>query len=139
MSADDLPEAFVHAMNDDFNIPGALAAIFSTLRQGNIAISEDRIDDVEASTNAVRSMLDVLGLDPLSSTWNSSASSSNTHQDNTMNSILDKLINAQLDARAQARASKDFAQADAIRDALSDAGITIEDGPQGSTWKVARS
>ncbi|WP_418969489.1 cysteine--tRNA ligase [Alloscardovia omnicolens] len=139
MSADDLPEAFVHAMNDDFNIPGTLAAIFSTLRQGNTAMSENRIDDVEASANAVRSMLDVLGLDPLSSTWTSSTSSSNTHQDNAMNSILDKLINAQLDARAQARASKDFAQADAIRDALSDAGITIEDGPQGSTWKVARS
>ncbi|MFQ6220048.1 CysS/YqeB C-terminal domain-containing protein, partial [Bifidobacterium longum] len=49
---------------------------------------------------------------------------------------LEALIDEQLNARAEARKAKDFAKADQIRDALTEAGIAIEDGPQGSTWSL---
>ena len=49
---------------------------------------------------------------------------------------LEALIAEQLNARAEARKAKDFAKADQIRDALTEAGIAIEDGPQGSTWSL---
>ena len=40
--------------------------------------------------------------------------------------------------RDPAAEAKDFAEADRIRDALSAQGILIKDGPEGSTWEVAR-
>ena len=123
-------------MTDDFNIPGALAAIFSTVRQGNTAVANNKPEEVAQTVTAVRAMLDVLGLDPENQTWATSTSSNANSADSAEHAALDILIKTQLEARAQARASKDFAQADAIRDALNAAGITIVDGPQGSTWKV---
>jgi cysteinyl-tRNA synthetase len=46
-------------------------------------------------------------------------------------------IDALIEKRNAARASKDFAAADAIRDELAAAGIQIEDGPDGTTWRKA--
>ena len=49
---------------------------------------------------------------------------------------MEALITEQLNARAEARKARDFAKADQIRDTLAEAGITIEDGLQGSTWSL---
>jgi cysteinyl-tRNA synthetase len=38
--------------------------------------------------------------------------------------------------RADARRSKDFARSDAIRGALLDLGVEVQDGPDGTRWKV---
>ena len=46
-----------------------------------------------------------------------------------------KEIEALIVKRNEARALKDFEAADAIRDQLADAGITIEDGAGGTTWR----
>ncbi len=40
-------------------------------------------------------------------------------------------------ARNAARKARDFAEADRIRGALADMGVAIEDGPQGTSWRVA--
>ncbi len=53
-------------------------------------------------------------------------------------SIPEAEIEKLLAARLHARKTKDFAEADRIRDELSAKGILIKDGPQGSTWEVAR-
>lgn len=145
--ADDLPADFVAAMNDDVNVSGATAAIFTAIRSGNTLLSQlaDRADsetakaEVREALLAVRAMLDTLGLDPLAEPW-VSAGVAGGAADGTAESpehaALKALIAEQLNARAEARKAKDFAKADQIRDALTEAGIAIEDGPQGSTWSL---
>lgn len=147
VSADDLPADFVAAMNDDVNASGATAAIFTAIRSGNTLLSQlaDRADsetakaEVREALLAVRAMLDTLGLDPLAEPW-VSAGAAGGAADGTAESpehaALEALIAEQLNARAEARKAKDFAKADQIRDALTEAGIAIEDGPQGSTWSL---
>ena len=147
VSADDLPAGFVAAMNDDVNVSGATAAIFTAIRSGNTLLSQlaDRADsetakaEVREALLAVRAMLDTLGLDPLAEPW-VSAGAAGGAADGTAESpehaALEALIAEQLNARAEARKAKDFAKADQIRDALTEAGIAIEDGPQGSTWSL---
>lgn len=147
VSADDLPADFVAAMNDDVNVSGATAAIFTAIRSGNTLLSQlaDRADsetakaEVREALLAVRAMLDTLGLDPLAEPW-VSAGAAGGAADGTAESpehaALEALIAEQLNARAEARKAKDFAKADQIRDALTEAGIAIEDGPQGSTWSL---
>ncbi|HEY5011262.1 MAG TPA: cysteine--tRNA ligase, partial [Acidimicrobiia bacterium] len=46
----------------------------------------------------------------------------------------DAEIDALVVARDEARARRDFAEADHIRDELKARGITLEDGPNGTTW-----
>ena len=147
VSADDLPADFVAAMNDDVNVSGATAAIFTAIRSGNTLLSQlaDRADsetakaEVREALLAVRAMLDTLGLDPLAEPW-VSAGAAGGAADGTAESpehaALEALIAEQLNARAEARKAKDFAKADQIRDALTEAGIAIEDGPQGSIWSL---
>ncbi|TAN01132.1 MAG: cysteine--tRNA ligase [Rhodanobacteraceae bacterium] len=46
-------------------------------------------------------------------------------------------VESLIEARRAARAARDFARADAIREELAAMGVAIEDGPQGTRWKVA--
>ena len=147
VSADDLPADFVAAMNDFFFFYCATSEIYTAIRSGNTLLSQlaDRADsetakaEVREALLAVRAMLDTLGLDPLAEPW-VSAGAAGGAADGTAESpehaALEALIAEQLNARAEARKAKDFAKADQIRDALTEAGIAIEDGPQGSTWSL---
>lgn len=147
ISADDLPTDFAAAMNDDVNVSGATAAIFTTIRSGNTLLSQlaDRADseavqaEVRETLLAVRAMLDTLGLDPLAEPWVSAGAAGGASDGMTEtpeHAALEALITEQLNARAEARKARDFAKADQIRDTLAEAGITIEDGLQGSTWSL---
>lgn len=144
VSTDDLPADFVAAMNDDVNVSGATAAIFTAIRSGNTLLSQlaDRADsetakaEVREALLAVRAMLDTLGLDPLAKPWVSAGGAADGTAESPEHAALEALIAEQLNARAEARKAKDFAKADQIRDALTEAGIAIEDGPQGSTWSL---
>lgn len=144
VSADDLPADFVAAMNDDVNVSGATAAIFTAIRSGNTLLSQlaDRADsetakaEVREALLAVRAMLDTLGLDPLAEPWVSAGGAADGTAESPEHAALEALIAEQLNARAEARKAKNFAKADQIRDALTEAGIAIEDGPQGSTWSL---
>lgn len=150
VNADSLPEEFTRAMNDDINVSGANAAIFTAIRQGNALLDDCAQDSSQTQSDGtkkllytavlqVRAMLDTLGLDPYAEPWASKSNESLAEGENGENNehaTLDALITSQLQARGDARKAKDFATADAIRDALSNAGVVIEDTAQGASWHL---
>jgi cysteinyl-tRNA synthetase len=73
-------------------------------------------------------MLNILGVDPLSSPW----IDRHGDQNDELREIINELVAGQLAQRQQAREHKDFATADLIRDRLAAAGIAIEDTPEGA-------
>jgi cysteinyl-tRNA synthetase len=128
-----LPAHFADALDDDLNVPAALAVVHEHLRAGNTALasaSREADSSVRAALVAVRAMLDVLGLDPADPHWVGAAASSSAHD------ALDALVRGELAARAAARAAKDWATSDAIRDKLAAAGIEVQDGPDGARWTL---
>ncbi|NMR20323.1 cysteine--tRNA ligase [Cellulomonas fimi] len=126
-----LPAEFTAAMDDDLNVPAALAVVHERLRAGNTALAERDLPEVRDVVVQLRAMLDVLGLDPGSPQW--VARGGRTRYADA----LDTLVTAELTARAQARAARDFATSDAIRDRLAAAGILVEDSPDGARWSLA--
>jgi cysteinyl-tRNA synthetase len=130
-SALDLPAAFTEAMDDDLNIPRALAALHESISLGNLELdSTADLKLVAEFARAVRAMTEVLGVYPFDPFWSTSGSDGSTQ-------ALGALVEALLEARVVARAAKDFTTADRIRDQLTAAGISIEDGADRSHWSVA--
>ena len=134
----DLPEAFVAAMDDDLNVAGALAVLHEHLKAGNAALAAGDVSAVYREQVLVRSMLDVLGLDPASEQWRGQAGigAGASGAAAAEHSALDALVRAVLEERAAARAAKDWARADELRDRLAAAGVTVADGRDGATWSV---
>ena len=133
----ELPAEFTAAMNDDLNVPAALAVVHRWVHDSNTALASAHLDDpgsLPEHLAQLRAMLDVLGLDPLSEHWSGQGSGMTS---SSAKDALDALVQAELDARAAAREAKDWAQADAIRDRLIAAGIEIQDGPTGVRWVLA--
>ena len=73
-------------------------------------------------------MVGILGLNPQDPQWRADAAGEA--------STLDSLVGAMIDQRAEARATKDWVAADRIRAALGAAGITLEDGADGTHWSI---
>jgi cysteinyl-tRNA synthetase len=125
---------FELALADDLNTPKALAllnqdAAFarSILDRSKLAIGEsERAELANAKADILGSgeMLGLLQQDP--EIWFQRGI-------NVDESAVERLI----EARRSARAARDFRRADEIRDQLAAMGIAIEDGPQGTRWKVA--
>nr|WP_306237867.1 MULTISPECIES: cysteine--tRNA ligase [unclassified Ornithinimicrobium] len=130
-----VPQAFAAALDDDVNVPEALAALFGAVREGNRALEQASGADRGALRHTVLQVLamtDVLGINPLDPSWGSGGTAGSTE------AVLDALVQERLDARAAARAERDFAAADAIRDQLTSLGIVIEDTPTGARWALDR-
>lgn len=110
---DGLSQEFMDALYDDMNTPLA----FSILHK----MAKDNSPELKASAN-------VLGLLSMrADEWTTLKSLKNADIDAAM---VEDLI-AQ---RNQARTDKDFAKSDEIRDALTDMGVTIKDGRDGTSW-----
>jgi cysteinyl-tRNA synthetase len=119
-----LPTEFVLEMNEDLNVPAALAVIHDTVRLGNTHLDAAKYSEAHQIRNQVTQMLEVLGLAP--SQW---AETSKPRE-------LDAEIQLLIAQRNQARDNKDFARADAIRDQLKAAGIELSDLPSGTHWSI---
>jgi len=126
-------EEFASALDDDLNVPAALAEIHGRVREGNIALESGDADAARALAAQVRAMLGILGVDPLDPQWASSSDNS------AAMGALDVLVQADLDRRQQARAEKNWAVADEVRDRLAAAGIAVTDTPSGPEWSLEQA
>lgn len=120
--------AFEDALDDDLDMPGALAAVFNFIRESNAALDRAAAvlpADLQAARHALDRFDDVLGVLALA---RAAAS---------VDEEFAAWVEARLQERQAARARRDFATADAIRDELVRAGVVIEDTPQGPRWKRA--
>ena len=113
------------ALLDDLNTPAAIAELHQLAKALNKA-SESEKAAARAALLAGGAVLGVLGESP--DEWLAKDAEGGLSSD-----AIDQL----LVERADAKASRDFARADAIRDELNAAGIIIEDGASGATWRRA--
>ena len=122
-----LPDAFDAEMNDDLNIPAALAVIHDSVTSGNTALDEQQLKQAAEHRSEVHKMLSVLGLAP--DQWSSGASEE--HQ------ALDALVRELIAERNRAREEKNFEVADRIRDQLLASGIELSDSASGTHWSLS--
>ncbi len=123
----ELPSEFIDEMNDDLNIPAALAVIHDAVTSGNTELDEQQLREAAQHRDQVTKMLKILGLAP--SQWSLGVSEEHA--------ALDKLIASLISRRDQARENKDYDTADEIRDQLDKAGIELSDGPSGTHWSLS--
>ena len=122
-------ERFRAAMNDDLNVRGALAALSELATATNSHVEERATYDYVGLRRAVETFDDlaggVFGLQFDAATDGEAR-------------VTTDLVERVLDVREAARAAGDYDRADDLRDALVDAGVEVEDGPEGPSYRFTR-
>ncbi|MDR1876523.1 MAG: cysteine--tRNA ligase [Flavobacteriaceae bacterium] len=115
------------ALNDDFNTPVLIALFFDVAKLiNNLELKNETLThaDLEELKTAVHAFFyDILGLELLSDTFRDS-------------NKLDNAMKVLIDLRNKARLEKDWALSDEIRDRLSESGIILKDGKEGTTYDI---
>ncbi len=115
-----LKNKFLAAMDDDFNMPQGLAAIFELVNLANKNIEDSEF--LQSVGAALKEMLEILGL--------------SLKAENAPGMLADQEIEGKISQRNQARKDKDFALSDKIRKELETKGIILEDTKDGgTTWR----
>jgi len=139
---------FLEAMDDDFNSPQALAAIFDLAREINRLDSEGA--DTSEARGTFRELGGVLGLtfkvafaEPLdagtfarltAALYKELSLAGAPAETDGAEKLIENLINL----RNELRKAKKYQQSDVVRGKLDEAGIVLEDTPRGTVWKRKR-
>lgn len=129
---------FEEAMDDDFNTPEAVAAIFSFVKEANRHLQDGPPPEICARAQSVLEQLggvltlfqeeaEEVDLAPLADLARRYGGSG----DGELEAVMGEL----LAIRQRARKEKDWATADAIRDRLADLGFEVQDTPEGAKWR----
>jgi len=112
---------FKSALDDDLNISAAMGEVFNFIKNANISISAGSMG-IDAAVEAKAFMEEL----------------------DSVLAILEKEerkipgeIASMIKEREKARKERDFKKADAIRELLLKQGISLEDTPYGTRWKIA--
>lgn len=117
------------ALEDDLNTPLAIAHLHELVGALNKAETPADKARAKGALLAAGQALGVLLQDPETwFKWRPAGAESGPSE-----AEIAQAIQARLDARK----AKNYAEADRIRKQLADAGVVLEDGPQGTTWKRA--
>ncbi len=135
-----LPERFDRAMDDDFNTAMATGILFEGVKAMNRVIQEARKKNssllAEVLDQGIRAMG---GCGALLGILNEDADTFLRNRDLKAISemgLSEEWILEAIEKRTLARKEKDWSTADAIREELSEKGIILRDGPQGTTWSM---
>jgi cysteinyl-tRNA synthetase len=120
------PAAVQAALEDDLNTPKAFAELFALAQRANTSSDEAERRDLKSQLLAAGELLGLLGHAP--EAWFKETGSADLDP-----TEIERLI----DARNAARSTKNFAEADRIRERLAAAGVVLEDGPEGTRWRLA--
>jgi cysteinyl-tRNA synthetase len=125
---------FKEAMDDDFNTPRAIAVLFDLSRQVNTLLNSGQ--SVSRGTlEAIDGVYETLGGDVLGLRFEGQVVGGVSQAGSD---LMDGLVRMLIDVRQEARKAREWAKADAIRNRLAEMGIALEDGPEGSRWRVSR-
>ena len=126
-------QAFIAAMNDDFNSSAAISVLFSLASEVNKAAKAQDTDKAWQLAQQLRALsksLNILQQPPKQFLQAVIGEKSE-------NGLSDDAIDALIAERGDAKANKDYARADEIRLQLKEAGIELEDSSAGTTWRRA--
>ena len=127
---------FNTAMNDDFNTPEAVAALFELTREINRVLRLDSLEQMaqaQGFASSLQKLGETLGLlqsNPVDFLQGEADAGQG------LNAVD---IEQQIKARQNAKDARDFAQADQIRQDLLSLGVVLEDGKSGTTWRRSES
>lgn len=116
-------QAFEQAMDDDFNTPEALGALFDLVRAVNAARDQGvAAETLEAGQLQLKTLAAVLGLQL-----------EREQEKREAAPFIDMLVAIRKDLRER----KVWDLSDAIRDQLLELGVVLEDGKDGTTWRIS--
>ena len=135
---------FVSAMDDDFNAPAALGALFTLVSDVNSMVADSTLSvkDAERAIKARDLIVELLGVLGIAIADEAEGGESCNYPKEVISLAFDiagyggsdamEAVEALLEKRALARKEKDWGTADAVRDGLTGLGFVIEDTPQGA-------
>ena len=119
--AETAQQAFVEALDDDFNTAGALSHIFELVRVINTTRDNGATSgELKPAQDTLRALTGVLGLRLAEKKGAGEA---------------DKFVDLLVEIRTEMRKQKIWAMSDLIRDRLKELGVVIEDNKDGTSWR----
>jgi cysteinyl-tRNA synthetase len=114
-------QSFIDAMDDDFNTPLALAALYELVKAINTGRDNGATNEqLKPAQDTLRELTEVIGL---------------RLQEKQGSGDADKFIDLLVEVRSEVRKQKLWAVSDLIRNKLKELGVTIEDTKDGTEWR----
>jgi cysteinyl-tRNA synthetase len=120
---------FAIAMDDDFNTAGALAALHSLAGEANRLMADPGLAGMTGAGTLLQSLLD--GLHHMGDLLGI------LREETGLTGMTEELMDLLIEVRKELRSRKLWDLSDLLRDRLQGIGITLEDRPEGTTWRKA--